>query len=694
MKNVLYYKKPARLFEEALPLGNGRLGATVFGGIKKERIALNEDTLWSGYPKDKNKKDAYEHLEEVRDRVFAGNPNEAADILNKKMYGAWSESYLPFGNLNIKYKSRISKNGYKRSLDISKGIATTESDGFVQTVFVSHPAQLIVVNIKSEKGVSCEITFDSKLKYGIECKDNSLVISGTAPEICYPPYHFSKKPVQYGDKAMKFCGIARVIGNADFAKGKIIVKNQKEITVLVSLATSYIDFKTMPQANALARAQKPLEAENLSYEALLQEHINDFSSLFNRVEFSLDGESDLPTDERIKAFKSTGNDNALAALLFQFGRYLTISGSREGSQAMNLQGIWNEHLRAPWSANYTININTQMNYWGCDFVNLPECFEPLTELVEKLTYNGRETAKAYYNCNGSCAHHNADIWGCTQPATSPNGDSASQSYSYWQAGLPWLLNMLYNHYAFTKDEAYKQRIKPLFESNLNFYKDFLVEKDGELVTCPSLSPENTYKLNGKNANTTYMPSMDREILYEFFSNCEKLGFDAPKINQVKPASDGRIPEWIDEYGESEPEHRHISHLYCIFPAADKAGEVLEDAADKSLRARGEGGTGWSLAWKVCVRAKMKQPEKANVLLKNQLSLVKPSKKRGQGGGTYPNMFCAHPPFQIDGNFGVMTGIALMVIENAMPQDWNGAVSGIRNANGEIISGKIVNGKIV
>ena len=235
---------------------------------------------------------------------------------------------------------------------------------------------------------------------------------------------------------------------------------------------------------------------------------------------------------------------------------------------------------------------------------------------------------------------------------------------------------------------------PLFESSLAFYKDFLVEKDGELVTCPSLSPENTYKLNGKNANTTYMPSMDREILYEFFSNCEKLGFDAPKINQVKPASDGRIPEWIEEYDESEPKHRHISHLYCIFPAADNAGEALENAADKSLLARGEGGTGWSLAWKVCVRAKMKQPEKANVLLKNQLSLVKPSKKRGQGGGTYPNMFCAHPPFQIDGNFGVMTGIALMVIENAMPQDWNGAVSGIRNANGEIISGKIVNGKIV
>lgn len=694
MKNALYYVKPAKCFEEALPLGNGRIGAMVFGSVKKERIALNEDTLWSGYPQDKNKKDAYKYLDSVREAIFDGRHADAAAIMNKDMHGSWSESYLPFGDLIIEYKSRISKRGYKRSLDISRGIAKTESGGFTQTVFVSYPAQLLAVNLKSEKGVSCEITFNSKLKSSIECKNNSLIITGRAPDFCTPPYHSVKEPVRYGDKGMTFTGIARVIGNADFSDGKIKINNQREVTILVSLATSFIDYKTMPTADSLERALKPFERE-ISYEALKAEHIKDFSQLFNRVEFSLDGELDKPTDKRIRAYKKGNGDYALAALLFQFGRYLTISGSRKGSAAMNLQGIWNEHLQAPWSSNYTININTQMNYWGTDFVNLPECFEPLTELVEKLCDNGRATARAYYNCSGACAHHNADIWGCTQPATSPFGDSSSEAYSFWQAGLPWFLNMLYNHYVFTKDEAYKERIMPLFESGLDFYRDFLVEKDGELVTCPSLSPENTFKVNGRCANSTYMPSMDREILYEFFNNCRSLGFDAPEINQVKPASDGRIPEWIEEYDENEPQHRHISHLYCIFPAAEKAGEALERAADKSLQARGEGGTGWSLAWKVCVRARMRKPEKAAVLLKNQLSFVKPNAVVNcVKGGTYPNMFCAHPPFQIDGNFGVMAGIAQMVIENAMPKEWNGSVSGIRTADGGVISGKIRNGKLV
>ena len=667
----------------------------VFGSLKKERIALNEDTLWSGFPQDKNKKDAYKYLASVRAAVFGGRHSEAADIMNKKMHGSWSESYLPFGNLIIKYTSEMSKKGYRRSLDISKGIAKTQSSGLVQTVFVSRPAQLIVINLKSEKGVSCEITFNSLLRSSIECKNNSLIISGRAPDVCCPPYYSVKEPVIYGDKGMTFTGIARVIGNADFSDGKIIITNQREATVLVSLATSFIDYKTMPLADSLEKALKPLSG-SLSYETLEKEHTADFSELFGRVHFSLDGELDLPTDKRIKAYKNGSGDYALAALLFQYGRYLTISGSRRGTSAMNLQGIWNEHLRAPWSSNYTININTQMNYWGTDSVNLPECFEPLTELAEKLCDNGKATAKAYYGCSGACAHHNADIWGCTQPATSPKGDSSSEGYAFWQAGLPWILNMLYNHYVFTKEEAYGERIKPLFESCLAFYKDFLVEKNGELVTCPSLSPENSFRANGRSANLTYMPAMDREILYEFFGNCRRLGLDAPEIRQVEPASDGRIPEWIEEYDEKELHHRHISHLYCIYPAAERAGKALENAADKSLKVRGDGGTGWSLAWKICVRARMKQPEKAAKLLENQLSYVRPSGiiNYAAGGGTYPNMFCAHPPFQIDGNFGVMAGIAQMVIENAMPKEWNGQVSGIRNADGEVISGKIRNGKLV
>ncbi|MCD7872861.1 MAG: glycoside hydrolase family 95 protein, partial [Clostridiales bacterium] len=357
--------------------------------------------------------------------------------------------------------------------------------------------------------------------------------------------------------------------------------------------------------------------------------------------------------------------------------------------------IWNEHLRAPWSSNYTININTQMNYWGTDSVNLSECFEPLTELVKKIADNGRKTAKDYYGCGGFCSHHNSDIWGCTQPATSPDGDSSSEAYAFWQASAPWFLNMLYDHYVFLKDENYKAEILPLFKGCLDFYNDFLIEKDGVLVTCPSLSPENTFKTENGNGNLTYMPSMDREILHDFFENCRLLGLDAPNIEQVKPASDGRIPEWAREYGEVEVHHRHISHLYCIYPSSESAGEKLEKAADKSMNTRGEGGTGWSLAWKVCVRARMRQPEKAARLLANQLKYVSASKYiKYARGGTYPNLFCAHPPFQIDGNFGVMAGIAEMILNNSMPKEWNGRIKGLKRADGSEVNAEIKNGKLI
>lgn len=696
MENLLYYTKPAKHFEEALPLGNGRLGATVYGNVKKEKIALNEDTLWSGYPMDSNKKDAGDYLEKVRAALFQGRPSEAESIMNKNMHGTWSASYLPFGNLIIDYKSRISKKNYKRTLDISKGISKTECAGITETVFVSYPAQLIVVHLESNQEFSCEISFESQLKSSVSCREDSLVISGSAPEICYPPYYKTSNPIQYGTKGMKFTGIAKVLGNAVFSNDRIAVHNQKEITILVSLATSYIDFKTMPTANSYEKAAEPLK-KLTGYTELLNAHIADFSSLFDRVELTLNGSgADKPTNKRIKAYKKGSDDYALIALLFQFGRYLTISGSRAGTTAMNLQGIWNEHMRAPWSSNYTININTQMNYWGTDAANLSECFSPLTELVKKLSVNGRETAKAYYNCSGYCAHHNTDIWGFTLPASNPEGKGNDAGYAYWQAGVPWFLNMLYDHYEYTKDEAYKEEIMPLFEGNLQFYKDFLVEKDGELVTCPSLSPENSYNDNGTKANLTYMPSMDREILHDFFMNCKRLGLDAPEIKQAEPASDGRIPEWIKEYGENEIHHRHVSHLYCIYPSAFEASEELQRAADQSLKVRGDGGTGWSLAWKVCLRARMKQPDKADVLLRNQLNPVRPFGQISfvNGGGTYPNMLCAHPPFQIDGNFGVMAGIAEMIVNNSMPKSWNGRVKGIKCRNGETIDAEIRNGKLV
>ena len=695
MENTLYYTKKAKYFEEALPVGNGRIGAMVYGDFKTEKLVLNEDTLWSGYPKDLNTKDAKDSLNEIRNAIFSGDIATAEKLGNSNFHGHWCESYLPFGNLIIEFKSRIRKDGYARKLDISKGVACTSCVGMKETVFASKVADMIVVNLKSLFDFSCDITFESLLNHNVFTREDSLVMEGFAPEVCQPPYYHVSDPVIYGNKAMEFAGVAKILGNATFENGKIIVRDQKEITILISLATSYIDHKTMPTANALERAFARFRNVK-PYYIMLDDHVADFSALFNRVEFELEGENaELPTDKRLAAFKKGAQDNGLIALLFQYGRYLTISASRPGSAAMNLQGIWNEHLRAPWSSNYTININTQMNYWCTDICNLSECFEPLVDFVKKLAENGSVTAKDYYNCSGFCAHHNSDIWGNTNPAGHPNGDGDDSSYSIWQASAPWLLVMLYDHYLYTGDEAYLNEIKPLFKANLDFYKDFLVEHDGEPVTCPSISPENRYILNGKAYALTYMPSMDREILHDFFKICRTLGFDAPEIEQVKPASDGRIPEWCGEYGEKEIEHRHVSHLYCIYPSPFECGEELRKAAEESLYKRGFGGTGWSLGWKVCLWARLGNAENAYQLIRNQLTPIKTGwKLRYSMGGTYPNMFDAHPPFQIDGNFGVTAGIAEMIKNNAMPENWNGRIKGLKLKGGEELSGNIVNGKLV
>lgn len=692
MQNELYFKKKAKCFEESLPIGNGRIGGLVFGNLKKERIALNEDSLWSGYPKDLNKKDAHKYLNDVRGAIFSKDYSRAKDILNQDMHGHWSEAYMPFGDLIIEYKKGRRGIGYSRKLDISKGVATVSDSHITETVFVSHPAQLLVVNIKSDYPLSYTIHFDSQLRSKCYTEEDTLFIYGDAPEICMPPYHNQGNVFDYGDGAMHFCGAIKVLGNAYFEKEHISVQNQYETTLLISLATSFVDFKSMPVGDAKAKALSYFDNIK-SYKTLLAEHKSDFSALFDRVDFTLEGSrDDLPTNKRIKRMKRSNDDNALIALLFQYGRYLTISASRKGTNAMTLQGIWNTHLRAPWSSSYTININTQMNYWCTDIANLSECFEPLVELAEKLAYNGKITAKDYYGCNGFCSHHNSDIWGAAYPAGYPNGDGDACQYAPWPMSSPWLLNQLYEHYLYTNDEEYLNRILPLFKNCLDFYNDFLVSHNGKMVTCPSISPENNYNDNDAVLAPTYMPSMDREILFDFFANCKELGLNAPAIEQVKPATDGRIPEWAEEFKETEIKHRHVSHLYCIYPSRFIQNDELNKAAEKSLYTRGFGGTGWSLGWKVCLWARLNNGENALRLIKQQLTYINPKITLIKGGGSYPNLFDAHPPFQIDGNFGVCAGIAEMLKNKALPASWSGEIKGIKTYGGKEISYKFKNGK--
>lgn len=694
MENKLWYNKKANAWEEALPVGNGRLGAMVFGNRKTERIALNEDSLWSGYPKDLNKKDAGQYLDAIREAVFNGDRAEAKRLANQDMHGHWSECYLPFGDLIIEYKG---KNGhdYKRSLDIQKGVSVTEDSIRTQTVFASHPAQLIVVNIKSEKPLSFKIKLDSKLNHKCYTNEDSLVMEGDAPEICMPPYYNTGTVFDYGNGAMKFCGVVKILGNAVFEEDYISVKKQTEATILVSLATSYVDFKSMPTANAIERAYSYFE-NTKPYEELLAEHIADFEPIFNRVEVDFGSErADLPTDKRLKEFQKGSNDNNLAALLFQYGRYLTISASRAGTNAMNLQGIFNQHIRAPWSSSYTVNINTEMNYWATDICNLSDCFAPFWELTKKIAENGRVTAKDYYNCSGTVGHHNSDIWGASYPAGDPIGEADAESYAFWHSTLPWMLNECFEHYRYTKDADYFNEMKPYFKEVLDFYNDFLIEHNGVLVTCPNISPENTYiDNNGTKANLSYMPTMDIGILEEFFQNCKEFGFEVPVIPPIPIGSDGRINEWAEEFGEREPEHRHVSHLYCVYPSAVEQSDEINEACEKSLYARGFGGTGWSLGWKVCLWARLKNPENAMTLIKNQLYPITTRKVNyHKGGGSYPNMFDAHPPFQIDGNFGVSAGIAEMFKQKAVPKAWNGYAKGIQLYDGKILNVKFENGVV-
>ena len=693
MQNQLFYTKKAKYYEEALPLGNGRIGAAVFGNLKKERIALNEDTLWSGFPQDQNKKDAKDFLPALREAIFSGDHRKAAEISNRDMHGVWSECYLPFGDLIIDYKGTAGGH-YRRTLDIASGVATVQNAAVTETVFVSHPAQLLVVNIKSAVGVSFTVRLQSQLPHRVYTEGACLLMEGNAPETCYPNYYHVPDAVRYGARGMPFCGAVTVLGNAVFEGDCIRVKNATDTTLLVSLATGFNGYDKMPDGDAKARALAYFD-NTAFYDTLYAAHVRDFAALFDRVALELGSErADLPTDVRLKRFQKTPQEDwDLVALLFQYGRYLTISASRPGTQAMNLQGIFNEHLRAPWSSNYTTNINFQMNYWCTDIANLSECFAPFCEQVKHMVAEGRRAAADYYGCGGSCAHHNSDIWAMARPAGDPLGKAGADSYAPWNSALPWLLNEAAEHYRYTESGEIPDDIRGCFREVLDFYNDFLTEHNGYLVTCPSISPENTYIDGGTRAHLTYMPTMDIGILQEFFENCRQLGFETPALPPIPIGSDGRIMEWHAEYEEAEPEHRHVSHLYCVYPSAMPQRAEIQAACAKSLDGRGDGGTGWALGWKVCLWARLGDAERALTLIKNQLYPIRPGTPNNGRGGSYPNLFDAHPPFQIDGNFGVTAGIAELFKNKTVPKEWNGYVRGLRLHGGKTLNMTFENGAV-